>query len=214
MGLLDSIARRAINKAVGSVVDQAIDSVFGDNNTNQQAQQPTVSKIFKPNLNGVSVDESIYSRSDWKEYHFRFEKTDKMYESSSGAAEVPIYYIIADSEDEAYKDTLVANLPELYVGDDDIETSSSAMLRNASNLVVTDVEDHGYIKKKYEFDIKLDVKGMCHVISYKFFVNQSDASNGIYTVLALQTPKTCSQEQTMYAIQSLNLVASTMIIEE
>lgn len=214
MGFLDSIAKRAINKAVGSVVDQAIDSVFDNNTSTQQTVQPTVSRIIKPNLTGTVVDEMISSNSDWIDYHFKFEKTDKMYESSSGAAEVPIYYVIADSEDKAYEDELATNLPEIYVGDDELTSPNSIMLKNATNVVVTDVVDHGLIKKKYEFDIKagLDVTQR-HYIAYKFFVNQSDASSGIYTVMTLSIPKTCSQETTMYAIQSFNLMACTMVIE-
>lgn len=214
MGFLDSIARRAINKAVDSVVDQAVDSIFDNNTSVQQTVQPTVSRIFKPNLTGTVVDEMISSKSDWIDYHFKFEKTDKMYERSSGAGEVPIYYVIADSEDKAYEDKIVTNLPEIYVGDDEFASLDSSMLKSATNVVVTDVVDHGLIKKKYEFDRNSGLDGtQCHYIAYKFFVNQSDASSGIYTVINLSVPKTCSQETTMYAIQSLNLLACTMVIE-
>lgn len=208
MGLLDSIARRAINKAVGNVVDQALDSVF-DRNTSQpqQAEQPTTSRIIKPNLTGTVVNRSIFSMSDDEEYNLKFEKTDKMYESSSGALEVPIYYVIADNEQKAYEDELALNLPEIYIGYDDIARPNSAMLRNATNLVVTDVLDHGLIKKKYEFDRKSELNGVQeHYISYKFFVNNSDEVKEIYTVLTLKIPKTSSQETAMYAIQSFNLM--------
>lgn len=216
MGLLDSIARRAINKAVGNVVDQAIDSVF-DRNTNQphQAEQPTTSRIIKPSLTGTVVVESIISRSDYEEYNLKFEKTHKMYEKSSGALEIPIYYVIADNEDKAYEDELALNLPEIYIGDDELESFNSNTLKNATNVVVTDVVEHELIKKKYEFDRKSGLDGtQCHYISYKFFVNNSDEVKGIYTVLTLKIPKTCNQETTMYAIQSLNLLASTIKIEK
>lgn len=214
MGFFDSIARKALSKAVGDVVDQAIDSVFGNNeNQSQQMAQPTTSQIFKPDMNGTVVNQDIYSRGDWKQYCLKFEKTDKMFESSSGAAEVPIYYIVADSEEEAYMDDLCVNLPEIYIGDDELETSGSAMLRKATNIIVTDVIDHGCIKKKYEFDRNSDIEGQCHYIAYKFFVDKDDEAKGMYTVITLKLPAVCSQDKKICAIQSLNLLAYTMVIE-
>lgn len=215
MGFFDSIAKKAINKAVGSVVDQAFDCVFG-NNTNQpqQSEQPTTSQIFKPDLNGTVVEKSIFSREAGDEYKFKYEKTDKMYESSSGALEIPIYYVIADNKEKAYEDEFATNLPKIYIGDDELVGENSPMLKSATNLVVTDVLNHGLIKKKYEYDRNSGLDGtLYHYIAYKFFVNQSDAARNLYTVITLLVPKTCSQETTMYAIQSLNLLASTMEIE-
>ncbi|MCH5296887.1 MAG: hypothetical protein J1E85_04375 [Ruminococcus sp.] len=215
MGLLDSIARSVLNKAIGDVVDKAIDNAFeGNSNQQNQTVQPTTSRIIKPNLTGTVIDESICSKSDWSEYHLKFEKTDKMYETTSDAAEIPISYVIADSEDQAYEDELALNLPEIYIGDDELATPNSGMLKGATNLVVTDVLENGLIKKKYEFDRKSELDGkQNHYIAYKFFVNQKDGAEGIYTVLTLKLPITCSQETKMYAIQSLNLMACTMVIE-
>lgn len=214
MGFFDSIARKALNKAVGNVVDQAIDSVFGNNeNQPQQTPQPTTSRIIRPDLNGTAVQDTLLSRWEGEEYGFKYEKSDKMYISSSGALEVPIYYIVADSEEEAYEDDLCTNLPEIYIGDDEIADTNSRMLKDAQNIVVTDVVEHGIIKKKYEFDRKSDIEGQCHYIAYKFFVDKNDEAKGAYTVITLRLPSVCSQEKKIYAVQSLNLLACTMVIE-
>lgn len=214
MGFFDSIAKRALNKAVGSVVDQAIDSVFG-NNTNQpqQTPEPITSRIIRPEINGTAVQDTLLSRWEGDEYSFQYEKSDKMYDSSSGALEVPIYYIVADSEEEAYEDDLCTNLPEIYVGDDEIPAMDKGMLKNAKNIVVTDVAEHGIIKKKYEFDRKSEIHGQCHYIAYKFFVDKNDEVKGMYTVMTLKLPNVCSQEKKINAIQSLNLMACSMEIK-
>lgn len=221
MGFFDSIAKKAINKVVENVVDQTIGSVFG-NNTNQPQSQQTpnqppqqiTSRIIKPDLNGTAVQDTILSRCEFEEYSFKYEKSEKMYLSSSGALEIPIYYIIADSEDEAYEDKMCTNIPEIYIGDDELEEANKRTLKDAANVVITDVAEHGYIKKKYEYDKKSSLSNiMHHYISYKFFVDKNDESNGMYTVITLSLPSTCSQEKKMYAIKSLELLAYTMTIE-
>lgn len=216
MGFLDSFAKKAINKVVESVVDQTIGGVLG-NNTNQpqpQSPQQTEIRITKPDLSGTVVQDTILSRNECKEYNFRYEKSDKMYLSSSGALEIPIYYIIADSEDEAYEDSLCTNLPEIYIGDDEIGESDGRMMKGATNIVVTDIVEHGYIRKKYEFDNNISFSDKTsHFISYKFFVDKDDEANGISTVITLSIPSTCSWDMKLYAIQSLNLLAYTMSVE-
>lgn len=214
MGFFDSIAKKAINKAVGNVVDHALDSVLGNNSSQpQQTQQPTASQIIKPDLNGTVVEQTILSAGEFEEHSFKFEKTEKMYEKSSGAVEIPIYYVIADSEDEAYEDDFNTNLPEIYIGVDELAEANKGMLKGATNVAVSDVVNHSLIKKKYEFNRKSQLDGTPHhYISYKFFVDSKDEASGAYTVITLSLPDACSQEMKMYAIKSLDLLASTMNI--
>lgn len=217
MGLLNSIFNSAIRRTVNDVVDKAVDRAFdgltGSNGTQPQnaAPQQTESKIIKPELSGERVEHTMFPFNG-DEMNLSFEKAGKLYEANSGAAEIPVYYVIADSEDEAYADDLYRGLPQVYIGNDELQQGSSLM-KTVKNLVVTDVVNHPIIKKKYEYDHNSSFSGMEHCIAYKFYLCKGDEENNQYTVLTLTVPKTCGADTASYSVQALNLIASTLAFE-
>lgn len=218
MGLFNSLINSAIRRTVNDVVDKAVDQAFNNVNAEnsnaqtQPSQQPTTSRIVKPNLSSKRV-EHFYFPHNGDEMNFYYNIPEKLYESDCGAAEIPIYYIIANSEDDAFADDLHKGLPEIYFGDDELRQGSNLM-RSLNNMVETDVVDQPIIKKKYEYDFNSSLSGATHCIAYKFFACEGDENKNDYTVLTLSIPKSCDAQITSYAIQALNLIASTLSFTE
>ena len=124
MGLLDSIFRSAVRRTVNQVVDHAVDQAFDSmkNQNNQPAQpqpQNRTCTIFKPNLTGEIVKHEGYSAFADREINFVFELPEKLFESDCGAAEVPVYYIVANNQEEFMElgGGVDSKLPEIHIDD-------------------------------------------------------------------------------------------------
>lgn len=219
MGLFNSIVNSAIRRTVNNVVDQAVNQAFNNANgtcsnaqTRQPSQQPTTSCIIAPNLSGKRTS-NLFFPHNGEETNLCYEIPEKLYEFDSGAGEIPISYVIANSEDEAFADDFHKGLPEIYIGDDEL-ISGSNLMHGITNMVCTDVIEHQIIKKKYEYDYNNPSNGAYRHIAYKFFACEGDKNNNNYTVLTLALPKSCDAQTASYSIQALNLIASTLSFSE
>ena len=222
MGLLDSIFRTAVRRTVSKVVDHAVDEAIGNmkNNNNQPAQaqpQNRTCTIFKPGLTGNVVKHDGLSAYGEKDVRYVFELPDKMFEKDSGAAEVPVYYVVANNRDEfeEHIDELESPHPDLHI--DESGSHIGFIQKNGKNVVVSKVENHNLIVEKYEYDTTSEYinKGkISHNISYIFYNSQADRNHSCECALTLTYNDTMNQDLCGYAIQALNFIASTLRLEE
>lgn len=220
MGLLDSIFRTAVRRTVSKVVDHAVDEAIGNmKNNNQPAQaqpQNRTCTIFKPNLSGNIVKHEGYSAFAEREINFVFELPEKLFESDCGAAEVPVYYVVANSFDEFVNlgGGVDSKLPEIHIDD---SGSMKEHISRDQNVVMSKVENHPFIVEKYEYDSSSEYvkNGMTrHNISYIFYLSDEDKAKNCECALTLTYDDTMNQEICGYAIQAFNLIASTLRIEK
>lgn len=224
MGLLDSIFRSAVRRTVNQVVDHAVDQAFDSmkNQNNQPAQpqaqaqpQNRTCTIFKPNLTGKIVKHEGYSAFADREINFVFELPEKLFESDCGAAEVPVYYIVANNQEEFMElgGGVDSKLPEIHI--DDSGSMKEHIIRD-QNVVMSKVENHPFIVEKYEYDSSSEyIKNgrTSHNISYIFYLSDEDKAKDCECALTLTYDDTMNQEICGYAIQAFNLIASTLRIE-
>lgn len=215
MGFLDSLIkstiRKTVNDVVGKAVDQAFDSVSNLNApTTAQSNTPTqpqICTITKPSISGKIEETDCFYCGEEVNPIFTYELPEKLYRYESHAGEIPIAYMVANSEDDYINncDDLYGKLPLIYFCDDGEFDNN---LKQYKNVIYKKVEGHTLIESKYEYDNpKAD---NAHEIAYKFFTSQSEKSRNIPVILAIAYSNSVDKELLSYAMQAFELIASTL----
>lgn len=228
MGLFDSIFKSVVRKAVGDVVDKAINEALGNNNvttTNntqqftqpQQVQQPENITLKNDNIETETFENYILSVASGDEVTISFEKSPKLFECKSNAMEISIYFLLANRQEETFERNADEYLPGLYFGEDELAEYPNLM-KDISRMVTYNVVDHPVIKQKITYDYhhpktQYVREYSTHCVVYKFFLNSEDEAKGYYTTITLSIPSECSIETTAYALQAAEKVAATLRIK-
>lgn len=215
MGFLDSLIkstiRKTVNDVVGKAVDQAFDSVSNLNTTttaqSNAPTQPQVCTISKPNITGKVEEVDCFYCGEEVNPIFTYELPEKLYRYESHTGEIPIAYMVANSEDDYINncDDLYGKLPLIYFCDDG-ELDNN--LKKCKNVITKKVEGHAFIEAKYEYDDP--TADNAHEIAYKLFTSQKEKNRNIPVKLAITYSNRVDKTLLPYAMQAFELIASTL----
>ncbi len=226
MGFFDSLFKSTVRRVVNNVVDNAVDKAFNNNNTTttyNNQQQPMTQPmpqaqpqqirygapitLPQPDLNMAYeqctdvISPCIIEDDNYDEYvEIKFFKPIKLFPKDSGAAEISILFMVADTENEAYSDNAINVLPAIYFGND-IFFDDPSFKNKINNAIFSKVENHPCIHEKQEFDFN-----NTHYIIYNFYSCDRDRYANRSTSITLEIPFNCAQDKKLYAIQALNLL--------
>lgn len=235
MGFLDSLFKTAVNKVVDKAFDKAADGISesikdsnANTNTNQNnniSQSYTANnqliQIIHPDISGEQVKTYFTFTTDEItgqdiDHFYCFEKTNFLYEATSGAAEIDTMYYVVDSKDELYNedDKLDSDAPYITFG------TKECIEKDAVNVVKNQVVNNPYIYEKIQCD-KAAHKFVSkefgttnyaarHYIIYNFY---PFADKSLNNSLVLSFKQDCPTENRIRAIKAFELIASTLRVE-
>ncbi len=232
MGFLDSLFRSTVNKVVDKAVDDIAESIKGSSNANTSTSQTNNAnqdyiannqtiQIMRPDISGEQVKAYFTFTTDEitgkdTDHFYCFEKTNFLYEATSGAAEIDAIYYVVDSKDELFEEDEKTDSDAPYI----TFGVREFIEKDAINVVKNQVVNHPYIYEKIQCDraahkfvykdsetINYDAR---HYIIYNFYPFSDKSMNNS---LVLSFKQNCPTENRIRAIKAFELIASTIRIE-